>query len=120
MFGKNSLKQLEKSGSIRLLSNMSTNLFEDMLKTHTQCTQRSTRYPEHQIPTLSPDEKNIIQYAAGYVPLKLMKKYEKQSSDVAVEYVECLNSMAEIGDESSLQACTLEWSRIVNRGGYLR
>lgn len=91
-------------------------LFEDMLKTHIQRSQQSVRCPEHQLPTPSSDE-NIIRYAAGYVPMKLMKKYEKQSLDVAVEYVECLNSMAINGDESSLQAYTLEWSRKVNRGG---
>ena len=67
-------------------------------------------------PTLSSDEENIIQYAAGYVPMKLIKKYEKQSSSVAVEYVECLSSMAVNGEESSLQEYTLEWTRKVNRG----
>ena len=88
-----------------------------MLKTHIQHSQQSVRCPEHQLPTPSSDEESIIRYAAGYVPMKLMKKYEKQSLDVAVEYVECLNSMAMNGDESSLQAYTLEWSRKVNRGG---
>ena len=114
MFGRNYLKRLEDC-LIHLLSNTSTNLFEDMLKAHIQRSQQSVRCPEHQLPTPSSD-KNIIQYAAGYVPMKLMK-YEKQSLDVAAEYFECLNSMAINGDESSLQAYTLEWSKKVNRGG---
>lgn len=36
---------------------------------------------------------------------------------MAVEYTECLNGMAVNGDESSLLAYTLEWSRTVNCGG---
>ena len=63
---------------------------------------------------------SIIRYAAGSVPMKLMKRYEKQSSKVGVEYVECLSSMAVNGYESSLEAYALEWSRKLNRGGFSR
>ena len=41
--------------------------------------------------TLSKDEENVIRYASGYVPMSLMKKYEKHLSDVSVPYVECLS-----------------------------
>ena len=45
------------------------------------------------VPQLTTDEESIIRYAAGYVPFKLLKEYEKCSSDVAVSAVECLLSM---------------------------
>ena len=109
MIGKDRLDPL-------VVQHVNQSLFEDMLKTYIQPSKQTVTCPEHHLPTLSSDEENIIRYAAGYVPMKLMK-YEKQSLDVAVEYVECLNSMAVNGDESSLQAYTLEWSRKVNRGG---
>ena len=90
-------------------------LFKDLVKSHAPAPPSIGVSVSP--PTLSPDEENVIRYAAGYVPMKLMKRYEKQSSKVAVEYVECLSSMAVNGDESSLEAYTLEWSRKLNRGG---
>ena len=46
------------------------------------------------VPQLTADEENILRYAAGYVPLKLLKKYEKGSSEFAVAVVECFSAMA--------------------------
>ena len=51
-------------------------------------------------------------YAAGYVALKLLKKYEVST----LEYVKCLSTMAVAGDDSSLLEYTSEWTRQVNRG----
>lgn len=96
---------------------VNVNLFESILKSRTPVTQSGARCSASQLPTLSSDEENIIRYAAGYVSMKLLKKYEEQSSSVAVEYVECLSSMAVNGEESSLQEYTLEWTRKVSRGG---
>jgi hypothetical protein len=59
------------------------------------------------------DEENIIRYAAGYVPYKLMKKYEHQPSATAQYYVECLGNMAINGEESSL----IVYICLCNRGG---
>ncbi len=36
---------------------------------------------------LTIDEENIVRYVAGYVPLKLMRKYEKQASCKAAMFV---------------------------------
>ena len=118
-FGNCFLRRSKWNDSILLLSEQHVNqtLFESLLKSHTPVSQSSAVCPASQLPTLSSDEENIIRYAAGYVPMKLMKKYEKQSSSVAVEYVECLSSMAVNGEESSLEDYTLEWTRKVNRGG---
>ena len=72
---------------------------------------------ETEWPSLSTDEENIIRYVAGYVPLKIMKNYEKLSSKTAAECTECLMGMAVNGDDSSLNAYTAEWTKLVNRGG---
>ena len=53
---------------------------------------------------LTVDEENIVRYIAGYVPLRLMRKYEKQGSSKAAVFVETLSSMKVNGQE-------------VNRGG---
>ena len=47
--------------------------------------------------TLTTEEENILRYASGFVPFKLIKRYEKQSLDKAVQFVECLSSMAVSG-----------------------
>ena len=72
----------------------------------------SCEYPE-----ITVDEENILRYAAGYVPYKLLKKYECQSSLIAQYYVECLGNMAVNGEESSLTDYTSKWISMCNRGG---
>ena len=69
------------------------------------------------VPELTTDEESIIRYAAGYVPFKLLKKYENDSSDLAISAVECLSGMAINGEESSLLEYTTRWTSLVNRGG---
>ena len=61
----------------------------------------SCEYPE-----ITVDEENILRYAAGYVPYKLLKKYKYQSSLIAQSYVECLGNMAVNGEDSSLMEYT--------------
>ena len=50
-----------------------------------------------EVPELNEDEENIIRYAAGYIPFKLLKKDEKN------DMIECLSNMSVQGDESSIQ-----------------
>ena len=53
-------------------------LFEGVVKTFIKDSQ-----PAHntsRLPTPSSDEENIVRYAAGYVSMKLMKKYEAEST----------------------------------------
>ena len=66
--------------------------------------------------TLTTELENILRYASGFVAFKLMKRYEKQSSDKALQFVEYLSSMAVNGQET-FQEYTTEWIRKVNRGG---
>ena len=70
-----------------------------------------------EIPPLTTDEENILRYAAGYVPFKLLKQHEKSSSVEAVHFVECLTGMAVNGEESDLMEYTRNWTCQVNLGG---
>ena len=67
--------------------------------------------------TMSTEERNIVRYAAGYVPFSLLKKHERHSSKTSAFFVECLSGMAVNGEESSFLEYTTEWVRKVNRGG---
>ena len=66
---------------------------------------------------LSMEEENIVRYIAGYVPLKLLRKYEKQSSTKASMYVECLSNMKVDGQEADFVTYAKKWTEEVNRGG---
>ena len=67
-------------------------------------------------PEITVDEENIICYAAGYVPYKLMK-YKHQPLATSQYYVECLGNMAINCEESSLMEYTSRWISLCNRGG---
>ena len=65
------------------------------------------------------EEENALRYACGYTPFKLMKKFEKQGTQKAAQFVECLSNMA-VGvenEESSFYNYTCEWVKAVDRGG---
>ena len=68
------------------------------------------------VPELTADEECILQYAAGYVPFKLLKRHEKNLTS-SNGTIECLSSMAIDGDESNLLEYTTKWTKTVNRGG---
>ena len=71
-------------------------LYSDLIKCHLSIDlgDRTT-----EMSTITADEENILRYAAGYVPFKLLKKYEKSPSGCIIE---CLSTMAVDGEESSL------------------
>ena len=66
---------------------------------------------------LTADEENILRYVAGYVPFKLMKRFEEQSSRQAAEFVECLSHMSVGGEVTDFSTYTMKWLEQVNRGG---
>lgn len=88
-------------------------LYTELVKSKL-CQSAPLRYTRVEVPELNEDEENIIRYAAGYVPFKLLKKYEKSSE---TEFVECLSNMSINGDESNLMEYTRMWTMQVNRGG---
>lgn len=67
--------------------------------------------------SLTVDEENIVRYIAGYVPFKLLLKYEKSKAAEAVNVINCLSGMAVNGEESDAMAYTSKWIDLVNRGG---
>ncbi len=73
------------------------------------------------VPELTMDEENIGRYAAGFVPFKLLKRYEKKRDlDIALHAIECLSSMGVNGDQSDILEYTRKWTLEVNRGDYLK
>ena len=60
-----------------------------------------------------------MQYACGYVPHKLLKRYESRTGGKAKHFVECLGNMAVVCEDhdGDLLAYTKLWLERVNRGG---
>ena len=93
-----------------LLQSVSQHIFDIQLIEHFQAPGQVS-FSSIEVPALlTREEENILRYACGFVPFKLRKRYEKQSSD------KCLSSMAVNGQEN-FQDYTTEWIRKVNRGG---
>ena len=67
--------------------------------------------------TLTKDEENIIRYAAGYVPLALLRKNQKGTSEKSSQFLECLSAMAVDGNDASFETYTTEWITAIDRGG---
>ena len=62
-------------------------------------------------------EEEAVRHAAGYVSMKLKKKFMTKNTTKAANFVECLTHMAVDGEESSFLMYTQTWMKIVNRGG---
>ena len=75
-----------------------------------------------QVQPLKAEEEQALRYVAGYIPMKLKKKYEKQPNNVrALKYMECLNIMnEEKGVDVEFLQYTKLWVEQVNRGGLFR
>ena len=67
--------------------------------------------------SLTSEEENAMQYACGFIPHKLLKKYEKMDGTLAGQFVECLRNMAVVGQEESILDYTRQWMARINRGG---
>ncbi len=73
--------------------------------------------PKDQLPELTKDELNAMQYVGGYVPHKLLKRYEKRSGTKYSQFIECLGNMAVVNvDSQDLLSYTKCWMDKVNRG----
>ena len=67
---------------------------------------------------LKADEEQALQYVAGYVPMKLKKKYKQPNNARALKYMACLNVMSEEkGEDIEFLQYTKLWVEQVNRGG---
>lgn len=60
-----------------------------------------------------------MQYACGYVPHKLLRRYEARKGEKARRFVECLGNMAVVAEDNDpdLLAYNRLWIERVNRGG---
>lgn len=93
-------------------------LYSDLINCHLSAKLDSDDGGAVEIPALTSDEESILRYVAGYVPFKLLTRYEKDlSSKSTVGIIECLSAMAVNGEESSLLEYTRKWIHLVNRGG---
>lgn len=66
---------------------------------------------------MTTDELNALQYAAGYVPHALLKKYEKRTGQKYEAFIECLGDMAVESEDTDFLEYTKKWIGKVNRGG---
>ncbi len=63
------------------------------------------------------DEKNVIMYACGYVPVALINSYEKRKDPKYGSFVQCLLHMS-IGEyEDTFCGYARKWLESVNHGG---
>ena len=62
----------------------------------------------------TPDELKALRYACGYVPHKLLKKYEKRGDVKANQFEVCLSEMSVAGDPSDLLSYTTKWFDLVS------
>ena len=93
-------------------------MFEDMLVEvlkgkHLQGRATASEKQVH----MGADQENVLRYAAGFVPFKLLQKYRQKDTEEAAAIVDCLSEMAVSGEDSSFLAYTAEWTKAINRGG---
>ena len=95
---------------------MNQSLFQQKVVNISADTHRCTNDEQVEIPA---DELNVMQYACGYVPYKLIKKYEGRKGDRHANILECLGNMAVTSDvhDPDLLSYTRLWFETVNRGG---
>ena len=92
-------------------------VMDEAVKTAFVCEAEESAFA--QVQPLKAEEEQGLRYAAGYIPMKLKKKYEKcPSSARALKYMECLKMMnEEKGDDVEFLQYTTLWIEQVNRGG---
>ena len=99
-----------------LLQSVTQHIFETKMKllfpnksTHSLCKGLDEAITEN--------EKNIIMYACGYVPVTLIHRYEKRKGEKYASFVQCLLHMAIGTFEDTFYGYARKWFECVNRGG---
>ena len=95
-------------------------LFEKLLLSEFSSISASSRQcPNAEDNLLSTDELNALQYACGYVPHTLLKRFQKRCGRKYDQFIECLGEMAVQNkhDDDDFLAYTRQWIDKVNRGG---
>ena len=99
-----------------VMQSVNQHIFDTLLVEHFQAQERPSSSTEV-CTQLTAEEENILRYASGFIPFKLLNRYLKQSTEKASQFVECLSNMAVGGNETSFHHYTTEWIRKVNCGG---
>lgn len=99
------------------MQSVNQELFQLMLVDYMEDKEKTRASRDQQI-TLSTDELNVMQYACGYVPHKLLKRYESRRGTKVRRFVEYLGNMAAVCADSDpdLLAYIRLWIERVNRG----
>ena len=100
-----------------LLQSVNRRVFEQLMIEHYDSMAASSSNAVAVAPPLNAEEENALRYVSGYVALKLMRKYEKEEGNKAMQFMECLSNMAVEGEESSFYNYTKEWIALTDRGG---
>ena len=94
-------------------------LFEQILVETFSSTTSQVPKPVDKRVDLTCEEDNAVKYAAGYVAIKVLKRYSKKDTERAARYAECLSHMTMVSSEqeSSFFDYALEWLSNIDRGG---
>ena len=111
---------MNKKDPLLMQSTIKT-VFEDLLSKYfsqvgASCSTECERELEEE-PQFTQEELNALRYACGYVPHKLLKKYEKRTGKKADQFEMCLGEMSVAGGWTDLRTYTTKWLDLVNRGG---
>ena len=102
---------------VMLIQIINDTIFNEFVTFHTTVTVHSMKPCKKH---LSPLEENIICYASGYIPRKLLKRFESKEEDKYATFNDCLLSTS-ISCKDSVDCTFLEytkrWTESVNRGG---
>ena len=108
-----------KDTNFLLIQTVVQELFEYKLKAHFPSSGSSSQrwLSRQSLPDISDDEKNTLMYACGYVPLVLIRRYQKRKEPKYESYTECLLNMAVGAFEDSFYDYCRKWFEEINRGG---
>ena len=110
---KNFLKETISANACPIFfQHLTSTIFMDMVWQEFPVVETETPRQEQ---VLSYEEKNTLQYAAGYVPRHLKKRLQKSAHPLKEELTLCLLDLQD-GEEDDVD-CSAEWVKAVNRGG---
>lgn len=99
-----------------LLQSVTQEVFESRMKLFFPC--KAKEVPCNTLDAdITDDEKNVIMYACGYVPVSLIHRYEKRKDKKYASFVQCLLHMAIGAYEDTFYDYARKWFESINRGG---
>ena len=99
-----------------LLQSVTQEVFESRMKLFFPCKVKEVPCNSSDA-DITDDEKNVIMYACGYVPVSLIHRYEKREGKKYASFVQCLLHMAIGAYEDTFYDYARKWFESINRGG---